>query len=225
MVSIKVLHEWKASKDLELQQPKMHPKRVEATQPVIASSGQRMDYSKSKRKEHEPSAENQGKLSYSFECSPCRREDCKVAATHYCRECCDYLCQYCEGVHKRLRMTNGHHAIMIKTHLNLRQTKSNLLSCTCEERQAEFYCRLHDTLACIGCHTKDHSRCFLQSVEDLAPSQRTENDIDTNDKRRNLLKKRLRKLDFERENDQIKLHLSIESCKRNITLFHPTFTN
>ena len=86
-------------------------------------------------------------------------------------------------------------------------------------KQAIFYCKLHEALACFGCKGENHSRCRLLLINDIGPSQGMDSEICTNNEKINLLKKRLRKLDFERENDQRKLSLSIDSSKRNITAF------
>ena len=165
----------------------MQLKRVEATQPVNETSGQSIEDSNSESKEHEPSTD---KISPLFECNPCKRKDSKVAATHYCRECSDYLCQYCEVVHRRLRTAQNHPTMMIRIAIKLSQRETNSLSCTCGKKHALFYCRLHDTLTCLECRAGDHSRCLLLSIKYLDPSHRTECDIDTYDKRRHVLKKR-----------------------------------
>ena len=141
--------------------------------------------------------------------------ECKEAATHYCREGCDYLCQYCEVVHRRRRATQSHNAMVIHAHLKTSKNETNLLSCTCGKvKQAIFYCKLHETLACFGCQGENHLRCHLLLINDIGPSQGMDSEICTNNEKINLLKKRLRKLDFEMENDQRKLSLSIDSSKK-----------
>lgn len=108
----------------------------------------------------------------------CREENFQRAATHYCREWCGYLCQYCEGVHEILRITQNHHSVMIKTHMKLVWIKVMLL-CSCGMKHAVFYCPLHDDLMCSGCNTRDHTGCEANLITALARWNRSENDIDT----------------------------------------------
>ena len=217
-VSKEAFHHWLDSKGLKLQphQQKGQLKRVESMLPLHVTPGQRTEDSSSKINDQKPS---QDKTAHSFDCNPCRRKDSQVAATYYCRKCCDYFCQYCEDVHKRLRTTQNHDAVLIKTHTKISQKEINMQSCTCGTKIATFYCRSHENLACFGCREKCHSRCELLSIKDLDPGHHSKIDIDTCEKRNKLLKKRLRKLEFERENDQAKLNVSTESSKRNITTF------
>ena len=143
IISTKTLHEWKFSQESVLGQPQLNlqPDRVEAALPLNGSLCQNIEDLSSKINDPKHLTITQDKTAPWFECSPCNRNECLVTASHYCRECCDYLCYECEDVHKRLRMTQSHHTMMIKTHVNVSQNETNLLSCTCGMKQAEFYCQ------------------------------------------------------------------------------------
>lgn len=103
--------------------------------------------------------------------------------------------------------------------MKLSQDESNMSLCSCRMKQAVFYCPLHDDLICSGCNTRDHTGCEANSITAVARWNRSEDDIDTKEAENKLLKKKLRKLDFEREKDVEKLHLSRESSERNVTFF------
>ena len=220
-VSAKAFHQWLDREGLELQIPqqqKQRLKRVESMPTPHVLSGQSMEDSDSTEGDQKSIA-SQSKITPLFDCNPCRRKDCEVAAICYCRKCGDYLCQYCEDVHKRLGATQSHDTVLIHFHTKVNQEENHMLSCSCGAKMASFYCRSHKNLACFGCREKCHSLCEILSIKDLDQRHHEKTDVDKCAERYKILKKRLRKLDFDRETDHAKLNVSIESTKRNVTTF------
>ena len=92
-VSAKAFHQWLNREGLELQIPqqqKQRLKRVESMPTPHVLAGQVTKDSASTEGDQKPIA-SQSKITPLFDCSPCRRKDCEVAAICYCPKCGDYL--------------------------------------------------------------------------------------------------------------------------------------
>ena len=153
-----------------------------------------------------------------FKCNPCKREDCVETAMVFCPICCEYLCQFCERVHKKLRMTQSHHILPIKTQIMLQHEEDDWLLCDCQSKnETSFFCKTHKDFVCGDCQSRDHGKCdtvLIKNQENI-----TADEINIEEKIK-LLNDRLRELDInDRENEQKKLHLSSETAIRSVTSF------
>ena len=91
-------------------------------------------------------------------------------AVGYCQDCCEYLCSYCQDVHKKMKMFTTHKiASMEALSTIIYATKQVALCPHHSEYKLEIFCKTCDMLVCSMCMLesshKGHSYDFLKNVQ------------------------------------------------------------
>ena len=91
-------------------------------------------------------------------------------AVGYCQDCCEYLCSYCQDVHKKMKMFTTHKITSMEALSTIIYATKQVALCPHHsEYKLEIFCKTCDTLVCSMCMLesshKGHSYDFLKNVQ------------------------------------------------------------
>lgn len=155
-------------------------------------------------------------------CGPCRTDATVKEATHYCKECRDYLCATCKDYHRKLVVTKNH-TILSGTNMpapsSVSQDVSFVTYCGCNKNQeVGFYCEDHQDIICNPCKKIKHLKCKTSGIKEKSaqyPIQR----LDSVSSKIKSLKYQFESMQKIRKCDTAKLKSLIEKCKEEIKEF------
>ena len=94
-------------------------------------------------------------------------------AISYCNECSEYLCEYCNGMHKRSKRSSTHTVTSLEEAAlfgSLHAIKQDPYCCHHPDYKLEIFCKTCDILVCSMCMLetthKGHSYDFFKNVQD-----------------------------------------------------------
>ena len=162
---------------------------------------------------------------YDAVCGPCQTDKMGKKATHYCKECKEYLCSPCKDYHRKLAVTKNHNILSgnkISASASGSQGSSFVTFCGCNKNQeVAFYCEDHGDVICDPCKKVKHRNCKITDVKSKSANYRpaTLNPVLTK------VKSLLRKLDSmqkQRQSDSKTVKSLTEECKKEIKQFRAT---
>ena len=96
------------------------------------------------------------KLTDSYNCAPCLREDRSIDSTHYCKDCGEELCLQCVHQHKKFP-TMRDHCISERQEQPDVQVRVALDTCdTHDGKVLDMFCSQHDRVLCAACVAMEH---------------------------------------------------------------------
>jgi len=108
---------------------------------------------------------------------------CRITTTpaklEYCKECGQYLCERCAGVHRNLRSTRSHHVVDERHRLSV--DCDSLLCASHPTKSLQIFCGDCASLCCVACLRqvhRDHNWCDADQVSQRF-SQQLNNDAET----------------------------------------------
>ena len=103
-------------------------------------------------------------------CDACRYGGINSPASCYCSNCQEYLCRSCDFHHRNIKITRGH--VMLDMSLMPDPaTRRHIPSSVCKQHSGgflEFFCKMHNDLACYICVSVKHKQCDLNYIPYLA---------------------------------------------------------
>ena len=107
-------------------------------------------------------------------CTPCTREGNTTAAKHWCRDCFEPLCEFCKGIHRKIKQINGHRIIPLdearsKPGNQRVETKTDEACTEHKGKAVELYCPGHRKLCCVVCFATNHRECpGIKTIDELS---------------------------------------------------------
>ena len=100
-------------------------------------------------------------------CGLCTSDEVAVG---YCQDCGEYLCSYCQDVHKKMKMFATHKITSMEALSTIMYTTKHVALCPHHsEYKLDIFCKTCDTLICSMCMLetthKGHSYDFLKNVQ------------------------------------------------------------
>ncbi|XP_033762086.1 uncharacterized protein LOC117343725 [Pecten maximus] len=95
-------------------------------------------------------------------CDACSREDQKVNAHVWCKDCMEAICKVCSDAHRKNKMSSSHTAIPWDVYVRTSYTPVISVKETCPEHDGnrlELFCLDHNSLCCTMCITLSHRSC------------------------------------------------------------------
>lgn len=91
-------------------------------------------------------------------CGPCRYDDVTKNAKRWCTNCEEGLCEDCENVHRKSKVSRSHKVISIQDY---RKIENVSVSQVCEHHgeTLEWFCKSHDEVLCMVCVPTKHKAC------------------------------------------------------------------
>ncbi|CAC5356916.1 unnamed protein product [Mytilus coruscus] len=91
-------------------------------------------------------------------CGPCRYDDVTKDAKRWCTNCEEGLCEDCENVHRKSKISRDHQVISIEDY---RKIENVSISHVCEHHgeNLEWFCKTHDEVLCMVCVPSKHKAC------------------------------------------------------------------
>ena len=159
---------------------------------------------------------------YDAACGPCQTDKMGKKATHYCKECREYLCSPCKDYHRKLAVTKNHNILSgnkIPASASVSQGSGFFTFCGCNKNQeVAFYCEDHEDLICDPCKKVKHRNCKMTDVKSKSahytPSML--NPVLTQVKS---LKRKLDSMQKQRKSDSKTVKSLTEECKKEIKQF------
>ena len=106
---------------------------------------------------------------YDAVCGPCQTDKMRKKATHYCKECKEYLCSPCKDYHRKLAVTKNHNILSgnkIPASASVSQGSGFVTFCGCNKNQeVAFYCEDHGDVICDPCKKVKHRNCKIIDVK------------------------------------------------------------
>ena len=115
-----------------------------------------------------------------IECGLCRvpASENLPKATAYCRHCSEFICDYCEGAHRRITPFKDHKVVDILTlKQNVRQNlplKRRLSKCSSHDEELDVYCSTCEEVICTECSVDKHREHEHGPVKKYAPDSKEE---------------------------------------------------
>ncbi|XP_067657097.1 E3 ubiquitin-protein ligase TRIM33-like [Haliotis asinina] len=106
-------------------------------------------------------------------CSECPE---MTTAVSRCQECQSYLCEECDFVHRRHRVSRDHSILSLEDVLK-QPTQRFGKGHFCPrhpKHHTEFYCMTEEKLCCVSCTILDHKDHELQTLEEAAATRKAE---------------------------------------------------
>lgn len=106
-------------------------------------------------------------------CTPCKREAKSTAAKHWCRDCFEPLCEFCKGIHRKIKQITGHRIIPLEEARdkpgNRRIEPKTDETCTEHKgKTVELFCPGHRKLCCVVCFATNHRECHgIKMIDEL----------------------------------------------------------
>ena len=156
-------------------------------------------------------------------CGPCQTGETVKQATHYCKECREYLCTTCKDYHRKLAVTKNHNILSGTDMPAPSSTKCQDIAfiayCGCNKnQQVEFYCEDHQDIICNPCRKIKHLKCQTSEIKEKSaryPLQR----LDSVLSKIKSLKHRFESMQKVRKCDNTTLKSLTEKCKKEIKEF------
>ncbi|XP_062590144.1 uncharacterized protein LOC134251743 [Saccostrea cucullata] len=107
-------------------------------------------------------------------CTPCKREGKSTVARHWCRDCFEPLCEFCKGIHRKIKQINGHRIIPLEEVRNKpdnqRFVSNTDQTCTVHKgKNVELFCPVHRKLCCVVCFAANHRECLgIKTIDELS---------------------------------------------------------
>ncbi|OWF40007.1 uncharacterized protein LOC110464376 [Mizuhopecten yessoensis] len=95
-------------------------------------------------------------------CDACLRDDQKVTAHVWCRECMEAICKTCGDAHGKNKMSSKHTTIPWEDYARTSYSPVVSVNETCPEhdgKRLELFCLDHNSLCCSMCITLSHRSC------------------------------------------------------------------
>ncbi|CAG2216034.1 unnamed protein product [Mytilus edulis] len=91
-------------------------------------------------------------------CGPCMYEDVTKDAKRWCSNCKEGLCEDCETVHRKSKISRKHKVILIEDYRKIANI-SILQVCEHHGENLEWFCKTHDEVLCMVCVPSEHKAC------------------------------------------------------------------
>ena len=162
---------------------------------------------------------------YDALCWPCHTDKIKVQATHYCKECREYLCTSCKDYHRKRAVTKNHSILSankIPATASISQGFDFVTYCGCNKYyEVAFYCEDHRDVICDPCNNLKHRNCRITDVQTKLSNYTTAtfNSVLTKAK---LLTHKFENMHTQRKSDSKTLQNLTEECKTEIKRFRAT---
>ena len=159
---------------------------------------------------------------YDMVCGPCKTDNVNKEAKHYCEQCQEYLCDACQGAHRKLKATKSHN-ILSGRHMpkasgvTPRPVCSVYCSCN-QNREVVVYCEDHNDVICDSCATVKHRRCKTFSVQDKSRSYPTKK-LDSIIDKTKTLRMKIEQLQQEKNKDRTNITRMKDRCRKEISTF------
>ena len=110
-------------------------------------------------------------------CNPCRYADVHKEASHYCKDCQEYLCKTYADSHKGLKLLRNHVLILVSD-LSQQPIQSRCVSysvhCGCDQYVAATdFCETHEEVICHSCKTILHRKCKTFHINSKSATDET----------------------------------------------------
>ncbi|VDI31828.1 Hypothetical predicted protein [Mytilus galloprovincialis] len=91
-------------------------------------------------------------------CGPCMFDDVKKNAGRWCTNCEEGLCEDCENLHRKSKISRNHKVITIEDYRKIEHVS---ISQVCEHHgeNLEWFCKSHDEALCVVCVPSKHKAC------------------------------------------------------------------
>ncbi|XP_071146026.1 E3 ubiquitin-protein ligase TRIM71-like [Mytilus edulis] len=91
-------------------------------------------------------------------CGPCRYDDLTKDAKRWCTNCEEGLCDDCEKVHRKSKISRNHKVISLEDY---RKIENIPISQVCDNhgKTFEWFCKTHDEVLCMVCVPLKHKGC------------------------------------------------------------------
>ena len=102
-------------------------------------------------------------------------EQCQLdKAVAFCRHCAQYICEYCKGSHRRMKVFSGHTVVSIEelrrnAEENLPIIQPEPMRCKEHQKRLKIYCFKCNQLICRDCVVIDHKGHDIQFTSKCAP--------------------------------------------------------
>lgn len=153
-----------------------------------------------------------------YMCGPCKARGNFNEARKYCCDCPEYLCDACSNYHQALAITKNHTIVstdVVSGGLNRQLT----IYCECNKKnEVEVYCENHTDAICGQCQSFKHHRCKTSPIQERS-SEYTSTKLDAILSKTKSLKEKYDQLKQKCFQDEKKLKLSKENCKKEIHAF------
>jgi len=109
-------------------------------------------------------------------------EGSSPAATMYCVDCCEYLCERCSRLHRRMSMKGGAHQVR-PLGAGLEQELIKVRGSYCDkhkDKQVELYCHDCNENICVLCFAVKHKQHQTVEIPEVAEKLRSKIDSDDN---------------------------------------------
>ncbi|XP_048751021.2 E3 ubiquitin-protein ligase TRIM33-like isoform X2 [Ostrea edulis] len=116
-------------------------------------------------------------------CKPCRREQKSTVARYWCRDCFEPLCEFCKGIHRKIKQINGHRINPLEEIRDKpgAQRLGSKTDETCTEhkgKSVELFCPGHRKLCCVVCFATHHRECpGIQTIDELSEDIKSAGDL------------------------------------------------
>ena len=159
---------------------------------------------------------------YDIVCGPCKTDNVKKEAKHYCEQCQEHLCDSCQDTHRKLKATKNHSILSghhMPTSSDVIQRPACSVYCNCNQNQeVEVYCEEHHDVICDSCATVKHRRCKTFSIQDKSRSYPTKK-LDFIIDKTKTLRMKIEQLQQERDKDRTNITRMKDTCRKEITTF------
>ena len=103
-------------------------------------------------------------------------EQCQVGdkAVAFCRHCAQYMCEYCKGSHRRMKVFSGHTIVSIEelkrnAEENLPIIQPEPMRCKEHQKRLKLFCFTCNQLICRDCVLKVHKDHEFEFISQCAP--------------------------------------------------------
>ena len=102
-------------------------------------------------------------------CDPCYEDEgLNVRVRGFCKDCAQFLCSDCHGVHRKLQSCRNHDVVQGEDMPNSQADKPPRFEyCDVHPKLLkDVFCCEHKSLLCALCSTSDHKDCSIKTVQD-----------------------------------------------------------
>ncbi|XP_052079891.1 E3 ubiquitin-protein ligase TRIM71-like [Mytilus californianus] len=97
-------------------------------------------------------------MASALSCGPCLYDDVAGVAKRWCTYCEEGLCEDCENVHRKSKISRNHKVISIEDYRKIENFSISQV-CGHHGKNLEWFCTTHDKALCMVCVTSNHKSC------------------------------------------------------------------
>ncbi|XP_056001549.1 uncharacterized protein LOC125656682 [Ostrea edulis] len=103
-------------------------------------------------------------------CVICKKQNKKIAAIHWCKNCMEEICDDCKTLHSYVSILQNHKIVKLSEANDCLENFDVDEPCSIHKNKTiEVYCGDHDKLCCSVCFATQHRRCErVEAIEDVS---------------------------------------------------------